>query len=87
MPRGLKCIGGVADGERRIIADDAPYYLVRVRQPLRSTFNLTGGPDSPLVETRAEHYVVDRVHSEGEVIEFLRPERWTSLQAMRHVLT
>lgn len=86
MPKGLKCIGGIADGERRIIADDQPYYVVFVRRGAKPPFDPRDrGP--AIVETRAENYVVDRVLSDGEMIEFLRPADWTSLQVMRHVLT
>jgi hypothetical protein len=88
MPgKALKCIGGIADGLWRTIQPGAPYLVVHVRQPARSRFNVTGDPGPPLVETRAEHYVVERVLSDGDMIEFLRPADWTSLQALRHVLT
>lgn len=87
MPKGLKCIGGIADGERRIIADDQRYYVVFVRGPQRVPRFDPSARDPAVVETRAENYVVDRVLSDGEMIEFLRPADWTSLQVMRHVLT
>lgn len=86
MPgKGLKCIGGIAHGERRIVGDGDHHVVVYLRPPIPRFAPTARQPVE--VETRAENYVIDRIRSNGEEIEFLRPAHWTSAQALRHALT
>lgn len=87
MPgKGLKCIGGIADGQRRFWQEGAAYLVVQISPPPRANFRADIA-EPTIVETRTEAYVLERVPADGEMIEFLRPQDWSAAHALRHVLT
>jgi hypothetical protein len=81
----LKCIGGLADGEYRIVAEGQRDTVVYKLPPAR--FHVPRTAPSDTVSYQTEIYVVDRVVCGDESIEFLRPKDWTSSSTLRHILT
>lgn len=88
MSKGLKCIGGVANGRILSVKDGQNVVEFRsmAERPRVRDFDPSKALEAVAVSYISHLYELDRVQSDDALIEFLRPVGMSTLAALRSVL-